>query len=199
MIYYIVRLLIAPLYLLIWRPKVFGREKLRFKGGAIIISNHITYFDPVLIAFISPRVIHFMAKAELFQSKLTAWLMKGLLAFPVNRNSADLKSIKRAAEILQQGKVFGIFPEGTRSVTGRLDSLEKGTAFIAVNSMQPVIPIYLDSRSQGLFKRPRVFVGEMLDTEAICSSISRSQGIRLMHEKMTEALKELERKALHGN
>ncbi|NLB60908.1 MAG: 1-acyl-sn-glycerol-3-phosphate acyltransferase [Clostridiales bacterium] len=199
MIYYFLKYFIAPIYLLIWRPIVHGKKNLRFSGGAIVISNHASYIDPVLLAFVSKRTIRYMAKVELFQSKLSALFMKGLLAFPVNRSSADLKSIKQAAEILQGGKVFGIFPEGTRSVTGRVDDFERGTAFIAVHSMQPVIPVYMDSTSYGFFKRPRIYVGKALDTEAICSDISRSQGIRLMHDKMTEAVNDLERIALSEN
>ena len=67
--------------------------------------------DPVVIALVSPRIVHFMAKKELFKSKLLALFFKSAFVFPVDRGTADLKSLKNALKLLEKGKVFGIFPE----------------------------------------------------------------------------------------
>jgi len=141
MLYVMFMILCAPFFWLIYRPIVLNRKRLKIKGKAIFVSNHLAAMDPVLLASISPRLIHFMGKAELFDNPLIALFLKSLLAFPVNRKRADMASIKNAMRLLDEGKVFGIFPEGKRSVTGELDDLEKGAAFLAVRSGAPIVPI----------------------------------------------------------
>lgn len=143
MLYYIFRYLLWPVFFLIFKPKVYNKENYRIKGKAIYVANHASLMDPVAIAFTCPRIVHFMAKKELFTGAGKLFFT-ALLAFPVNRHTADIASLKRAMEVLKEGKAFGIFPEGKRSVTGELDELEKGTAFIALKSGAPVIPLYID-------------------------------------------------------
>ena len=138
MLYILFRYLLWPLFMIIMRPQVYNLKGLRVKGGAIYACNHLSMLDPVMIAFLSPRIVHFMAKKELFNG-LGKVFFKGLMVFPVNRHTADIASLKRAMEVLKDGKVFGIFPEGKRSVTGELDELEKGTAFLALKSGAPVL------------------------------------------------------------
>ena len=157
-------------YILLWpfiglflRPKVLGWNNLKFKGGAIIISNHWSLPDPVFLAVICPRWIHFMAKKEIFATGIgRLFFGKLLLAFPVDRKKPDIKSVKYAMELLREGKVFGIFPEGRRSTTRRMDRFEKGAAFLALKAGVPVIPVYSDP--YGLKKwKLRYAVGEAID------------------------------------
>ena len=98
---YLLLVLFKPLIWLIFRPKVYGDKKaLRTKGKVIFICNHISLIDPVVLALVSTRIIHFMAKKELFTSLPGKLLFKALFVFPVDRGSADLKSIRNALKLL---------------------------------------------------------------------------------------------------
>ena len=128
MLYIIAYIFFKWLLWLIYRPKVFGNKKnLRIKGGVIFIANHRALYDPLLLVVSSPRIIHFMAKKELFDNPVGRVFFKSLFVFPVNRKTADMKSIRQSLKLLRDGKAFGIFPEGRRSATDGMDEFEKGT------------------------------------------------------------------------
>ena len=101
MLYILFRYLLWPLFMIIMRPQVYNLKGLRVKGGAIYACNHLSMLDPVMIAFLSPRIVHFMAKKELFNG-LGKVFFKGLMVFPVNRHTADIASLKRSSEYSQK-------------------------------------------------------------------------------------------------
>lgn len=169
MLYIIVKTLLTVFVFLIFRPRIKGYKNLFFSGKAILISNHHDLMDPVDIVFVYPRIVHFMAKQELFENPTLRWVLKGVFAFPVNRKHADLASLKQAMQVLDKGKVFGIFPEGRRSITGELDCFEKGAAFLALRTKAPIIPLYSDPHSKKRL-RIRMIVGEPMDPQAIAGA-----------------------------
>ena len=191
MLYVVLRILLAPLFFLIFRPRIQGYERLFFRGKAVLVSNHVALKDPVMIAFVCPRVVHFMAKQELFEKPLPRFLLRwGFLTFPVNRKHADMVSLKKAMALLDKGKVFGIFPEGRRSVTGELDEFEKGAAFLALRCNAPIIPYYSDPFAPRRH-RARVIVGEPMDAKAIadaCGGRAVDAVTNALHDRM-QALK----------
>ncbi|MBR5804609.1 MAG: 1-acyl-sn-glycerol-3-phosphate acyltransferase [Clostridia bacterium] len=196
MLYVIAKYLLAgPLLWLVFRPKILNYERLRFKGGAIVISNHFCIMDPILIAAISPRWIHFMAKKEAFKSKLADFFLRRMLfAFPVDRNNVDVTSLKYAMTILKSGRVFGIFPEGRRSPTGTMDQFEKGAAFLSLKSGLPIIPIYSDPQ---VMRRCKITmaVGEAIDPkEATSGRKGKPLDVltQVMQDRMTELKKKVE-------
>ena len=171
MLYIIVKILLTPFFWLIYRPKVLNLGRLFFRGKAILISNHFSLGDPIRLAFIAPRPIHFMAKQELFNSKLKRFFLKQLLAFPVYRKQADMLSLKQAMAVLDKNHIFGIFPEGRRSLTGELDSFEKGAAFLAIRCNAPVIPIYADPywKKRGQI---RMIIGETIYPDKVAKTFA---------------------------
>ena len=154
---------------LVYRPLIYGYKNLFFKGKGIVISNHFSLLDPLWLGFVSPRNLHFMAKKEIFTTPLKRFLLKLLLAFPVNRHHADIVSLKQAISILNRGRVFGIFPEGKRSITGELDTFEKGAAFLALRCNAPIIPVYCDPK---MYRRLRIrmIVGEPIDAKKVAET-----------------------------
>ncbi len=166
MLYILVKYLLTPFFWLLYRPKVKNLGRLFFRGRGILISNHFTLGDPIRLAFVAPRPVHFMAKQELFDSPLKRFFLTGLLAFPVYRKQADMQSLKQAMAVLEKNHIFGIFPEGRRSLTGELDSFEKGAAFLALRCSAPIIPIFADPgwRKRG---RVRMIVGEPIDPNEV--------------------------------
>ena len=176
MLYVLLKIIISPFFWLFYRPKIKNFGRLFFRGRGILISNHFSLGDPIRLAFVAPRPIHFMAKQELFDSKIKRFFLKQLLAFPVYRKQADMLSLKQAMGVLEKNHIFGIFPEGRRSLTGELDSFEKGAAFLAIRCNAPIIPIYADPnwKKRG---QVRMIVGEtILPNEVAKTYAGRSVG-----------------------
>ncbi|KFI45495.1 1-acyl-sn-glycerol-3-phosphate acyltransferase [Bifidobacterium bohemicum] len=132
-----------------WRmhPTGYGVENIPKTGGAIIASNHLAVVDDALIPLTSPRMIHFMGKAEYFEGKgikgrFIKWWFTSVGVFPVDRSggSKSLGAIAHALEILQEGHLFGIHVEGTRSPDGRLYRGHTGAAKLAFESGCPIVP-----------------------------------------------------------
>jgi 1-acyl-sn-glycerol-3-phosphate acyltransferase len=123
-------------------------ENIPKTGGAVIASNHISVLDPPVLGVALPRQVHFMAKQELFANPVFAWVIKKLNAFPVHRGAADRVAIRKALSLLEQQKLVGIFPEGTRSKTGVLGAAEPGVALIAAKAGAPIIPTAIFGTNQ---------------------------------------------------
>lgn len=138
--YSIVRFLLHYFFKITFRCKIFGEENIPINGGAIIASNHVSLFDPPVVGTAITRSVHFMAKEELFAIPIIGWIFKKLKAFPVRRATADRAAIRHAINLLENGEILGLFPEGTRSLTGRLGKPETGLAMIALKSGVPIIP-----------------------------------------------------------
>lgn len=107
----------------------------------MLAINHLSMLDPIIVGALIPRPIHFMAKRELFEYPLLGWLLPRVYAFPVRRGQADREALTHALAVLRSGGMVGIFPEGTRSDRARLLELQGGTAFLALKSGAPVVPI----------------------------------------------------------
>lgn len=187
MLYMLLKILLGPLLLLILRPIVYGKQNLRVKGKAIFICNHRSMWDPVIIAICTPRMVHFMAKKEIFESKIGNIFFRSLGAFPVNRKNVDLMSLKNALKVLNDGKIFGLFPEGKREVSDSLDEFEKGTAFFAIRSGAPVIPIYIRPDSQRRL-RPVIMVGKAIDVSEIAANAQKSTLIDVVTDELADAV-----------
>jgi len=113
------------------------------EGGALLAGNHVSYLDPILLWCASPRPVHFMAKRELWDSRLVAWVLPRVLAFPVNRGEPDRTAITTGTELLQAGGLVGVFPEGGRAEDGgeALRQAQGGAAFIALRADAPIVPV----------------------------------------------------------
>lgn len=120
---------------------VVGRENVPRQGPLIVVANHLSAVDPELLAAFFPRPVHWMAKQEIFDHPLTGPIARLYGAFPVRRFEADLAALRKAMQILTQGQVIGIFPEGHRSASGRLQPLQPGAALIALRSGAPIVPV----------------------------------------------------------
>lgn len=121
--------------------RVSGLRNVPRSGPLIVVANHLHNIDPLVVAVALPRPLHIMAKAELFRIPVLGSLLDLSGAFPVERGRADRRAIRRAEATLAQGLAFGIFPEGTRSVTGAMMKPLAGAALIALRSGAPVLPV----------------------------------------------------------
>ncbi|MGE5543902.1 MAG: lysophospholipid acyltransferase family protein [Bacillota bacterium] len=133
--------MIASVLFWLGRVKVEGKENFPADGAVILAGNHESFWDPVVVAAFIERKIHYMAKEELFEHVLIAKFLRRLNAFPVKRGSPDRTAMKTALKILEEGKVLGIFPEGTRSKTGELSKPQHGIAMLVLKGKAPVVPV----------------------------------------------------------
>lgn len=129
------------MFRVVFRYRVEGLEKVPKSGGVLLVANHAHLLDPPLVGSANRRQVHFMAKDELFHMPFLRWALPKIGTFPVRRGAADRKAIRTAIELLSQGKVVAIFPEGTRTQTGELLEPQRGAGLIALRAGVPVIPV----------------------------------------------------------
>jgi 1-acyl-sn-glycerol-3-phosphate acyltransferase len=142
--------LVRPLLWLLWRPLAEGIENVPEHGG-VLVCNHLRLFDPVLLAICLPdRTLHFLAKEELFRIPILSFVIRKLNAIPVRRNSVDVAAVRKCMRVVSDGGILVIFPEGTRSKTGKLLPFEEGASFIASRCGTVVYPAHIQvGRTRG--------------------------------------------------
>ncbi len=137
--------------------------------ACIICCNHLSYIDPVFLNVTQTRLLHFMAKKELFDNKLFGALITKLGAFPVNRGNDGGKAIGKAEELLSGGECIGIFIEGTRSKTGKLGRGHMGALVIAKAANVPVVPCCITGKKTFIkpFVKTKITYGEPMTLEEL--------------------------------
>ncbi len=139
-----------------------GKENLPLKESYIIASNHLSNLDPFILGSNSYRRFSYLAKEELFKTKLSAWIYHQLGAIPIKRDAADFHAIRETVRRLKKGIPVIVFPEGTRGVGGRQKKPQAGIALIAIKGKVPVVPAYIQGSDKALpngakwFKRHHV-------------------------------------------
>jgi 1-acyl-sn-glycerol-3-phosphate acyltransferase len=147
----------GPLLHLAFRPQVEGREYVPASGAAILASNHLSVMDSVFLPLVIDREVIFVAKQEYFTGtrpidKLTARYLKNAGQVPVNRGNgrAAQQALDASLEVLRDGRLFGIYPEGTRSPDGRLYRGRTGVAWLALTADVPVVPVAMLNTERAL-------------------------------------------------
>lgn len=163
------------------------------KGAVVICANHVHALDPVALAMVRYRQIHFMAKKELFRKKSVSWLLTALGAFSVDREGNDIKAMRKSMEYLKSGEVLGIFPEGTRSKTGQL-SFHEGAVTFALRTGAALVPAGM-AVSFKPFRRHRVVVGEPLDLSAYQGKKASKEDIATVNQMLEERVRALTEQA----
>ena len=152
-----------------FRMKIKGRENMPKSGECFVCCNHLSNWDPVLLAIAVKRPIHYMAKKEIFSVPVLRNLVTALGAFPVDRETADITAIKTALNHIKHGNALGIFPQGTRLVGEPPEKLpiKSGTGMMVYRTQSDVIPvsIYTKGYKVSPFKRVYVEIGKPIKFE----------------------------------
>jgi 1-acyl-sn-glycerol-3-phosphate acyltransferase len=150
MFYSLLRIITYIFVKLFFRFEAFGLENIPKDGPAIIAINHSSYIDPFIGAVAIEKKVNFIAKEELFCNPIMRFFIKKLNGFPVKQDYPDIKALKKAVNILNNGGILLIFPEGTRSFDGKLLEPKIGIGLIAYRSKAPVIPAYIKGANRVL-------------------------------------------------
>ena len=141
--YWVIKAILKPLLMLIYRIRIEGRQNVPKKGAAIIAANHLSFLDSFFIPLsVDRRKVTYLAKADYFRSWKTAWFFKMVGQIPTEREGGakSQRSLDVALGVLGDGKLLGIYPEGTRSPDGYLHRGRTGVARLALTARVPVIP-----------------------------------------------------------
>ncbi|HTA97292.1 MAG TPA: lysophospholipid acyltransferase family protein [Solirubrobacteraceae bacterium] len=140
-LYWLVRAVLVPFFLLYFRIARLGREHIPSSGPVLLAANHRSFLDPFVIGALTRRPVYYMAKRELFEHRWQAWVLNGLGAFPVDRGHSDEQAMATARAILGRGDCVVIFPEGTRVRPGPLAHPHRGVGRLALQTGAPVVPV----------------------------------------------------------
>lgn len=186
MFYWLMKNVIAgPLLKGIFRPWVTGADNIPKQGAVILASNHLSFVDSVFLPICIDRDMVFLAKSEYFTTKgikgwATKWFMKGTGMLPIDRSGgkASEASLNTGLRVLAEGRVLGIYPEGTRSPDGKLYRGRTGIARMVLESGVTVVPVAMIDTEKVMpigakwpkMRRPGIIIGKPLD-------FSRFQGM----------------------
>ncbi|MBW3113338.1 MULTISPECIES: lysophospholipid acyltransferase family protein [Bacillaceae] len=181
----LVKSILSPLY----RIEVKGTEHFPKDGGVLLCANHIDNLDPPVVGISAPRPVSFMAKEELFNVPVLGSLLPGLRAFPVKRGMSDREALRKGLQVLKEGDVLGLFPEGTRSKTGEIGKGLAGAGFFALRSEAYVVPCAIIGPYKP-FRKLKVVFGPPIEMGSIREE-------RLNAEKTTEIIMKHIEKLIH--
>ncbi|WP_429840945.1 lysophospholipid acyltransferase family protein [Brevibacillus sp. FIR094] len=178
------------IFSLVYRWQVIGREHIPKEGPVILCANHISLWDPPLLGSGIERQVHFMAKEELFKIPIISFLITKFGAFPVKRGAGDRAAIRTTLKLLEDGKIFGIFPEGTRSKTGEPGEAMSGVAMFALKSEAAVIPVAIIGPYRP-FRSIKIVYGKPIDLTQLREVKSSADTLKEASDLIMEHIKQL--------
>jgi len=172
---------------LLYRIEIVGRVP---PGACVVAANHESLLDPPLLALVTRRPLHFLAKVELWRYRPGAWVMDALGGIPIRRDRRDLLSVGRAEELLRTGECVAIFPQGT--VQG--GTWTRGAARVALETGAPLVPVRIVGTARALsrgrvgFPRIRIIVGEPILVEQSIPTVAEARVLTRVLQERVEAL-----------
>ncbi len=162
MAYWLLKVILTPVLHLLYRVRIEGRDQVPQDGPIILAANHRSFLDSIFLPLVLRRRVTFVAKAEYFDDPRSAWFFRAIGQIPIRREggSAAEGALAAAQDVLDQGGVFAIYPEGTRTRDGYLHRGHTGVARLALATGAPIVPVGLvatDECQPTDKKLPRVF------------------------------------------
>ncbi len=142
LLYKIILFLTYWFFKILHRHKIYGAESF-YSGAAILVANHVSFYDPPLLSISTPYEVHFLARKTLFDVPIFSTLIRRLNAHPISGKPQDIGVFKTVVRLMKQGKKIIMFPEGTRSLDGSLQPFKPGISVFISRTGAAVIPAYL--------------------------------------------------------
>ncbi len=182
---------------LICPVKYVNAERIQRDAPFIVISNHVSALDPVVIGFAIKRYeTVFLGKKELTKSKFGGWVVRSLHMITVDRHNMDMEAMRACMRTVRGENVLGIFPEGTRHHEGTMEQIENGVSLIALRSGVPLMPVLIDGRTAP-FRRVKVYCGEAIPTEDLREDGVNAQACAALNARITDTYRRM-LKEIHG-
>ena len=185
-LYLTLKAVFRPLTAGLFAVQVRGGENVPASGPLVVAANHRSYLDPPLLGTWFPRVLHYMAKRELFKNPVIGAVLRSVHAFPVDRDRADLGAIKHALETLKRGECVGIFPEGRRNADGAAKA-RGGAVLIAASARCPIVPVALVRTDEAMRRLRGARVEVRIGTPLVFQGTER-KATKIEIERWTEEL-----------
>ncbi|MBF0753364.1 MULTISPECIES: lysophospholipid acyltransferase family protein [Jeotgalicoccus] len=184
MIYESAKFLVKCYYKLRFKITVIGEDRVPSSGPVMLVSNHISDFDPPLIGLALERQLSFFAKSELFELPVIGKIFPSLNAIPVSRGKSDRAALKTSINALKEDRCLLIFPEGSRNKEDvkKLQPLQQGASFIASKSEAPIVPVII----KGEYNRKKgvtIVFGKPIDTKEFLEAGNTRKDLTLKLEE----------------
>lgn len=172
--------------------KIRGAQNCRgIQGGFLIVCNHRSNWDPIVLGMsVRGRPVWYLAKEELFRRPLARFFLTRLHAIPLARGAGDIGAVKTALRALREGKILGMFPEGTRTKSGALQPFEAGAALLALRSKVPVVPAYIEGEYK-FWHRVSITYGPPVDLAQMFPGRVNSLQVEQATDELYRAMRKL--------
>lgn len=182
----IIKFIFKIFAIILYRPKIVGKENLPKDGGALLCPNHVSTLDAAVIVAMFKRKVNVLAKEELFKNGFLCWIADLFGIYPVKRGKADMQAIKISLTLLKRNELLLMFPEGTRNGMAKGIKPKNGAVLIAATAGKPIIPIGI----QGSFKpftKIIVNIGKPIDYSKLKEEVKdKEQASELTKDLMKE-------------
>ncbi len=191
--YRFAKTVVHPFFRWLQPVKVIGLENIPENSGYILCSNHTSMTDPFFAVTIFKKQIYFMAKIELFKNAILRFVLNAVGAFAVDRGKGDMSAIQKAEFLIKEGKILGIYPEGTRYKEGAPRKAKSGIAYIAMDTKADILPmsIYREGK-YNFFKKTTIRIGKLIPYESLISDERTDRGnLKYIVDTVTNAITDL--------
>jgi 1-acyl-sn-glycerol-3-phosphate acyltransferase len=178
--------------------KVHGLENIPKTGGVLLVANHQSYLDPVLVSAHLSRPVSFMARSDLFDNPWFGRFIRKLHAFPVQRGKGDMAAMRECMRRLEAGEVLNLYPEGTRTEDGEVAPLQKGISLLLRKISVPVVPVAIDGSFEAWPHTEKLFHSHpiclMYGKPMYFKDMPSEMILQKLHESLCSLLKEVRSK-----
>jgi 1-acyl-sn-glycerol-3-phosphate acyltransferase len=175
---------------LLFSLRLEGRRRMPRRGPVLIIANHQSFLDPILVGLAAPRHLCYLARKTLFKNSLFGALIRSLKAVPIDQEGVSKEGLKSIVQLLEQGEAVVVFPEGTRTETGELQPLKPGIQLLIRRTKAAIVPVGIAGAFQALPYWEKVPKLAPLLMEATPSTLAVSVGRPLDRERLAELPRE---------
>lgn len=175
-----------------------GHDKISHRGGMLLIINHQSFLDPLLVGLPLRRPVSYVARENLFRVPVIGWILRHTYVLPINRDAAGASVLREMITRLKTGFWVGIFPEGTRSDDGKLGEIKPGFLALLRRAGVPVCPVGIAGADRALgrnhklphFSTVRVVFGEPIPAEQVVETLKRGEAalLDLIRSRLEECM-----------
>jgi len=199
--YWLSYILLNVIFRILFGFRVIGNRYVPLNGRVIIAANHQSFIDPLIVGASVPREVFYIAKEELFRIPLLREIIRLYNAIPVRRSHFDTRVVKQASSILRDEQAILVFPEGTRSRSGQLQSAKMGVGMLALQNQADIVPMYIHGTfklRKFLFRYPGIVVllGDKISIRDYLSSEGdrRKEAYRKISQEVMGRIRKLKEK-----